>query len=96
MLQQRITRNKMCVLSSARLLAPTLLTKAGPVPSLQLVCPHSTLVHAHPVSSAQLLLQPSPLTALPSSQASSPASFPSPQAVAVHVSGVVNEPQLQE
>jgi len=68
----------------------------SPHTSLQLfVCPQSVLLQAHPASFVQLLLQPSLLIVLPSSQPSSPASMPSPQS-AVHTSGVVGEPPLQE
>jgi hypothetical protein len=70
--------------------------KLFPHTSTQLVCPQSAVVQFQPDSVPQVLLQPSPLAALPSSQDSSPAIFPSPQAVAAHVSGVVNEPPLQE
>jgi len=67
-----------------------------PHTSWQLVCPQTVWVQFHPSSLVQMLLQPSPEATLPSSQASLPASFPSPQAVAAHVSGAVNEAPLQE
>ena len=69
--------------------------RPSPQIAVQLVCSQVVLVQSHPASLVQVLLQPSPSAVLPSSQASSPASFASPQAVALHVSGEVNEPPLQ-
>ena len=69
-------------------------TLLSPHTGVNVLLPQSGKVGVQPSSIEQLLLHPSPLTVLPSSQASSDAINPSPQGD-VHVSALLGVPPVQ-